>query len=50
MKLIFWESNITHVRGHGTTPLDDDTAEKEVEKLNREYPELYHWTVDVPTA
>ncbi len=43
MKRIIWESKITKFRGKGS-PLPDEDANEIVKELNRDYPQIHHWT------
>lgn len=41
--VIKWKSKITDKTGGGTTKMELSTASREVDKLNREFPEVEHW-------
>ena len=46
MKEVHWKSLITGATGH-SKPLNDELAEEVVKISNKEYPEIYHYTVKV---
>jgi hypothetical protein len=46
--LIQWKSKSNGRAGRGTKRFDKDEAERLVEELNREYPQIDHHAVEVP--
>lgn len=41
--VICWRSSATGKSGRGTKRLDSATADKWVDKLNKDFPDLRHW-------
>jgi hypothetical protein len=46
MKEVHWINLNTGVSGHGE-PIDDNSADAWIPRLERMYPYIYHWTVRV---
>lgn len=46
LKRICWISKLTGFTQKGE-PLDDATADRECDQLNKEFPTHYHWTEEV---
>lgn len=41
--VIKWRSKTTGLCGGGTLPMSAEQADANIERANREYPDLYHW-------